>query len=363
MLIASSVKAEVSINGFGSVKAGKTSGDKEELYGYTSKLDFNNESLFALQLQSDLGEDLSVTAQLLGRGKDDFNVGFEWAFVSYQINSEWKVNAGKILTPFFKYSDYRNVGYAYVWNRTPMSVYNLGFDTMDGISVYQTTTLGDFDSSLQLVFGNSQSKTNIDGFEADSKVDGVKGITWDIGRENVSARLAYLVGDVSIDAQPLTPLLTLMRNTGLSHQADLVEVKDDASTFIGLSLAYDGDLFFAGSEYTFVESKNNFIAKLYSYYVNVGYKVTPDIHTYILYENDRDVAPDSIYADIPAVHPLFSTVKDFVDSQNVRKDTWSVGMRYNIHSSAVVKFQYTKEKDKLLNQDTANVSLGLDFVF
>ncbi|MDZ7904218.1 MAG: hypothetical protein U5L01_17565 [Rheinheimera sp.] len=106
-------------NGFASIKAGMTSAEDENLYGYDNSVDYKNESLFALQAQSELGNDLSVTAQLVSRGSDDFSLEFEWAFLTYQINDEWRVNAGRLRTPFYKYSDFRDVGYAYDWLRTP----------------------------------------------------------------------------------------------------------------------------------------------------------------------------------------------------------------------------------------------------
>mgnify|MGYP006161271675 CR=1 FL=1 len=40
--------AEVNINGFASIKAGKASSG-DSLYGYTDEIDFKNESLFAVQ--------------------------------------------------------------------------------------------------------------------------------------------------------------------------------------------------------------------------------------------------------------------------------------------------------------------------
>ena len=119
-LLAAPAYADLTINGFASIKAGMTLDSDDTLYGYDDSLDFKNESLFAVQLMSDLGDKLSVTAQLMGRGADDFDVDFEWAFISYQLTDEVRINAGRLRTPFYKYSDYRDVGYAYDWLRVPL---------------------------------------------------------------------------------------------------------------------------------------------------------------------------------------------------------------------------------------------------
>ena len=117
VLASGNIQADTTINGFASIKAGITTGSDERLYGYDDTLDFKNESLIALQIKSDLGDKLSVTAQLLGRGNNDFDVGFEWAFISYQLADNMTINAGRLRTPFYKYSDFKDVGYAYDWRK------------------------------------------------------------------------------------------------------------------------------------------------------------------------------------------------------------------------------------------------------
>lgn len=150
-LLSSAAMAEVKINGFASVKGGMTTGNDDTLYDYTNDIEFKNESLFAVQLSSDLGDKLSVTAQLMAKGAEDFDAKFAWAFLSYQLNDDLRLNAGRFRIPFYKYSDYLDVGYAFDWARTPRAVYDVEFDTMDGISLYHSTSIADMTSNVQLV--------------------------------------------------------------------------------------------------------------------------------------------------------------------------------------------------------------------
>lgn len=101
-LLAAPAHADLTINGFASIKAGMTLDSDSTLYGYTDELDFKNESLFAVQVMSDLGEKLSVTAQLMGRGREDFNAEFEWAFLSYQLTDNMQINAGTFTYTFLQ---------------------------------------------------------------------------------------------------------------------------------------------------------------------------------------------------------------------------------------------------------------------
>lgn len=169
-IAAGQAQAEVTLNGFASVKAGTTFGSDDTLYGYTSDVDFKPESLFAIQAQSELGDKFSVTAQLMAKGNDDFNSEFAWAFLTYQATEHVRINAGRIRVPFYKYSDFLDVGYAYDWARTPRSVYDVPFDSMDGASAIISNSFGDWQSSVQLNFGAFSGSVNVEGIKSPSKM-------------------------------------------------------------------------------------------------------------------------------------------------------------------------------------------------
>ena len=60
--------AEIQWNGFLSVGGGMTFDDDEAFAGYDHDLSFAPDSILGLQASSDLGENLSVTGQLVARG-------------------------------------------------------------------------------------------------------------------------------------------------------------------------------------------------------------------------------------------------------------------------------------------------------
>ena len=122
-LATSNASAEVRINGFASIVGGKSLDSDQTLYGYDDDISFKNESVFALQLTADLQEKLSATAQIVARGENDFDADFEWAYLTYEISDELQISAGKMRAPFYRYSDFLDVGYTYRWVRPPQSVY------------------------------------------------------------------------------------------------------------------------------------------------------------------------------------------------------------------------------------------------
>ena len=143
--------AEVHINGFASIVGGKTLDDDTTRYGYDNDISFKNESVFALQLSADLQDKLSATAQIVARGNNSFDAEFEWAYLTYEFTDELQLSAGKMRVPFYRYSDFLDVGYAYRWVRPPQSVYSIPFSTYEGLSLLHTSQIGDWDSTLQVI--------------------------------------------------------------------------------------------------------------------------------------------------------------------------------------------------------------------
>jgi len=57
--------ADTRINGFASINAGVMMDEDTSLFGYSDTISFKPESLFALQIASELGDGLSATAQIM----------------------------------------------------------------------------------------------------------------------------------------------------------------------------------------------------------------------------------------------------------------------------------------------------------
>lgn len=354
--------AEVSINGFASIKGGMTTGKDDTLYGYTNDLEFKEESLFAVQLSSDLGEKLSVTAQLMAKGANDYDAKFAWAFLSYQLSDNWRLNAGRFRIPFYKYSDYLDVGYAFDWARTPRAVYDVEFDTMDGISFYHSTSIADMTSNIQLVYGAYEGDISVSGALSRSKVQDITGGSWELSNDWLSARVAYFMADVTINATAFTPLLSALNTFGFGAVAREIDFNEDEGTFFGFGLSYDRNNWVAVTEYTNVKVKNSYMADRDAYFVSVGRRFD-SITPYISYEKDDDVSKSAIYKAIPPQVPLLATVAAVVESQRADRDTWSFGMRYDFHPSAAFKVQLSSAKDNYSLQKDRLLSMGVDLVF
>ena len=364
--------ANVSFNGFASVKAGITTGGDDTLYGYDKDVNFKNESLFALQVNSTLSDNLSLTGQLLARGEDNFDAGFEWAFLTYKIDEQTRINAGRLRTPFFRYSDFLDVGYAYEWVRTPQSVYSLGFDNIEGVSLYRTGQIGDVESVLQLTFGSYSDTLTLGGVQAQSDASNVYAATWELSSGNLSGRLAYVTGSLTIETEQvaLAPgffvgnLYDTLNQVGLTQTVAALDVQRDQAEFFGAGLAYDNGEWVVSGEYTVAQTKNSFLAKQTNYYVSVGKRfgtVMPFVSYEIEEHDPRTEIADALIPVAPA--QLVVPVQGLVLSQEVDANTLNVGLRWDFSPSAAFKAQYTSEDNTLTDTRNGLVTFGVDLVF
>lgn len=363
-LSATAAQAEIRFNGFASIQAGSTLSSSDSLYGFDNEVDFKNESLFALQAQADLGERLSVTAQLMGRGANDFKAEFEWAYLTYELNHQTRINAGRLRTPFYRYSDFMDVGYAYDWARVPRSVYNLDFNNLEGVSLVRFGQLGEVDSTLQLILGNYSGTTNITPAPADIDIERVAGATWELTQGNFTARLAYLTGKLTMVDQDgeLSGLLNLLVQSGFADTASQIRIEDANSVFMGLALGYDNGSVVLSGEVVRARVKDTVIPTQNGYYLSAGYRIN-SYTPFVSFERQDNDGKAEIYQALSAENPFRPAVTGVVESFTTKRDTWNIGSRYDFHPSAALKVQFSSQKDKVADRRDQLLSVGIDLVF
>ncbi len=128
-------------HGYGSVRLGQFSmqgqdAEIPEFYRGTTSLSFSEETLFGLQLQHDIADDLQLVAQWQARGNRDFQPDTKLLFLRWQLNDAWQVKAGRLDIPLFAQSDTQYIGFSHNYSRLPKSVYwRFDFETGEGLSV------------------------------------------------------------------------------------------------------------------------------------------------------------------------------------------------------------------------------------
>ncbi|GAA69560.1 MULTISPECIES: porin [Pseudoalteromonas] len=364
VLASSYASAEVRINGFASIVGGKSLDSDSTLYGYDDDISFKNESKFALQLSADLHEKLTATAQIIARGEDDFDATFEWAYVTYEYSDELQFSAGKMRVPFYKYSDFLDVGYAYRWVRPPKSVYGIPFSTYEGVSVVYNSQLGDWDSTLQGFYGAFDGDIDVFGTELPAELNNLAGINWSLSYDWFSARAAYIVADTSISSEDsgLIGLVSVLSDSGLTNTANDLITEEDKTSFVGVGFSVDYENFLFDAEYTQFEVEDSILPEQSQYYASVGYRIDSVI-VHFTYEDNDDKHDSSRFNTIESIPTLNSAVNGALEGLRAQSNVYTIGARYDFHPSAAFKIDFSRFEDDITDTETDVVAVGVDLVF
>ncbi len=343
-LTSSAAHADITFNGFASVVGGMTTSSKDQLYNFDDNLDFKQGSLFALQASSDLDNGLGVTLQLTAKGADDWDPEFKWAYVSYDASDEFRILAGRQRAPFYMYSDYLDVSYAYPWISPPKGVYDLIFDTFDGLGGIYTTSFGNVDATFHGIYGRNTDDIEAFGQQVKPDITGLTGLSSTFVYDWLTLRASYFVADVSI---PLTDLQTLSagwQQAGFNDIAQQTNIAEDDASFLEFGFQMHFDNIQIVGEYTNLDIDNSPLVEEESYYVMTGYQFDR-VLLHLTYGKDDNAMPNYTsgvpYGIAPTLDFLKGTTEEIITNQISKENYLTFGVRYDFHDSAAVKFEYT----------------------
>lgn len=366
-LCATQVNAEVNFNGFATIAGGMTTGSDEVLDNYNEDISYENDSLFGLQVNSQLDENLSFTGQLIARGNDNWNTNVEWAYLTYEANDNVRFLIGKQRGPYYMYTDFVDVGFAYHWVTPPRGVYDLPVGTVTGINTIITGSAGPVDSTFQVLFGRERGDTLLDGVQRESDINDLLLFAWTVNYDWLTLRAARTTAEISLDFQELQPLIDGWRQTPFAGVADALEFNQDEATFSNLGMKIELGDFQLITEFSEFESDDNFTGEPESYYVSAVYRAD-DFAFHVTYGEDETLNDFSALANVPVgadplVDGLIATTNGVLASRNEDTNSITVGFRWDFNPSAALKVEYTDLTDELTSNDVGLLRFAVTTVF
>ena len=349
--------------------AGFTLDDDESLEGYDDNFSFDTGSLVALQVSKDLGDGWGVTTQFVARGQDEWDLNAEWAYISYDASDEWRLLFGRQRGPFYMYSDFLDVSYAYHWIKPPSGVYSLPFDVFDGIGSIYTSTLGEFDTTFHVVYGRNSDTTILFGESRDTDFSDFFSASWTINRDWLTFRASYARAELLIPIDELTPLFDGWRATGtFASIGDSLELKEDDGVFVSLGFTIDYEDYLVVGEFTNVDPGDNLFPEQDSYYISFGKRFNSTL-VHITFGADEDVANFGMLSNVPVgVDPgldfLLGSTNGLLLSTEADSSFVTLGLRWEVNDSIAFKLEYTDfDDDHILGTEASLLQLALTTVF
>ncbi|MCC2604707.1 porin [Planctobacterium marinum] len=384
----STVFAEIQWNGFASVKASYASYDNIVVpinqLPDDNEFTFKNDSVFGLQARADLADGLTATIQMVAEGRNDFDLEARWAYLSYKLNDNFTINAGRMANPIFYQSEYELVGYAHDYGRLPKSVYfGYEFNVVEGISLDTQHLIGDFLLKTKTLYGTWDGDIFIGatGSELSASFDSLLSFRAEVSKDNWS----LFSGVMSLTFDDEGGLIELQNGVGQGAAAaaiangateaqgqQLVNLlsyadKDGIYAYAGFNWSYQDVL--VSYERTQVTLDDTAFPDVDGWYLSLGYRFNDLLLTVRKEKLDRDLELESF--DFLG-HPILEGAAQalHIATGGGLIDGYGVGMRYDFHPNAALKFDYFfGDDDRPLTLPLGEkgefdvVTLGVDIVF
>ena len=329
------------VSGFGRIVGGYLDTSDAAYLDYSDEIQFDSQSLAAIQADWQATDKFSVTTQLLAHSNSDTKSGIEWLYLTYQLNDNWQIRAGKQRTPFFHYSDVRNVGFAYHWITPPQQLYNgVLFPTYEGVNVNYRIGNEEIQASIEAYWGSFNDEYEIADLIIKPDVTNLHGFIGRISRQNLQFTLAFHRGDIDVTLQELEDFRTILQSAGYSMSADSLSPEGKVEVLTA-GLSYHNFDYFVEAEVMKLVGEPSAFPDMLSAYLTTGiysppmtYHVTVATST-ASYPDPINEIPLGLAPELDYLSTTYESIFDqfYRDSLN----SLAIGIRYDFNAHFAIK--------------------------
>jgi hypothetical protein len=383
------------VKGFGTLGATGTDTDRlgfrrdiKQTQGVADNWGYATDSRLGLQLDMDINKSWHATAQWVARNNtgDFFEQNLDWAFLRWRPVDDLDIRVGRLGFDVFMLSEYRNVGYAYLWMRPPHEFYaGLPVYHFDGADIAKKYAVGGGYLTIKAFGGYSFVQVPAYSNTVDEGLTVVGGkLAYEYG--NWNARIGYDYSVNTFELAPLRPLLDTLNSApvnavwpGAQSLSQLINTKNRAVHYSSIGLAYDDGLWLTQMEASYIHSDISVYPSVASGYLSAGRhfgKVTLYSLFAISESLNSRVKLSNPLAPVPAILELRNAVDQAINNNGVDEKSVSLGLRWDVHENIALKTQLSHywlgnngaalwlKPESGSTPDSVNVwSVGMDFVF
>ena len=345
-----------SLQGFGSAGAAYsnnadsdyvTSLLKPDGVGASGRWSANLDTRLGVQLNFTANAQWSVVLQVVSEQRLDhsYRPNVEWANVKYQATPDLALRVGRIALPMFLAADYRKVGYAIPWARTPVEVYGrIPLTSSDGIDATYRFNRGALKNVTQGFYGHTRLALVDGGFIEARRTTGFANTT-EYGAASV--RVSMLTTDLTIATDYIHAFYDGLRQFGpqgavLAERYTLDHKRVNA---VSIGASYDPGRWFVMGELGRMRTRS-LLGDTTGLYASAGYRLG-DFTPYLTYAhvraNSRTTDPGLNLAGLPpaaagagaALNGYLNALLTIVPAQR----TISIGTRWDCMTDVALKLQ------------------------
>jgi hypothetical protein len=311
--------------------------------------------LLGLQLDGHFTDQLGGAIQLVGRDRldDSLDKSVEWAYLRYQFTPEWQLRMGRIGLDIYLLSEYRSVGFSYLWTRPPSEFYTtVPFQSFEGADLTWSRPVGGGQLRAKIYGGETSSDLKLQTGVIELNFSPIYGVvlTWesDVWHWRIAATTNKVdePGRYFPGLEPLGQALEQL--APLWPQADELAssmiVDGERYYYYGIGVGYNRDLWQVQAELGRIESSVGFYPLISKGYLSVGRQVGPVTLYSVVATNQGDDERTIVSAPPPPVNmlqpQLQSQVQDLWDGLNAEQHTFTLGLRWDVRYDLALKLQW-----------------------
>jgi hypothetical protein len=342
---AESTQKAIDISGFSRLVAGVLDDKNASYDNYDDSVSLGQKSLVAIQIEGHITDNWSLTSQLLAHSSEQRNSGIEWLYTTYQATDALQFKLGKLRTPFFNYSDFQDVGYAYPWISPPQQVYNgFLFDSYEGASASYEIVEDSFSANTELYWGRFQDKISVGEQVVEAEINQFRGIILNVQYANLKLRLSTHMGNVNVDLPEVAGFAGALVQAGYPSMATYLDTTGGVKVY-QMSLNYDALNYFVKSEIVRITSPIVVFPKTTSYYLSGGYIFYPfTVHATFAasrasYNDVQSTIRPGLAPQLDALSAGFDALFDNLYRDNL--DSLTLGIRWDFTPGMALKADLT----------------------
>ena len=270
----------------------------------------------------------------------------EWANLKYQATPELALRFGRIALPMFIAADYRKVGYAYPWIRTPIEVYGvLPISNSDGADLSWQWNGEALRSTTQAFYG----RTNMPLFDgARLRGRAIAGLSHTVEQGALSARASVITTRLSVNLFPeLFDALDSFGPQGRDITRRL-KIEDKRASAMSLGLNYDPGHWFIMGEAGRSNVKG-YLGGTRSAYLSSGWRhgtLTPYAGYARVWGREPEGPNALALGGLPAPYAAAGSAVNAALAAMLRavpsQSTLSAGLRWDVAANIALKLQHER---------------------
>lgn len=383
----------VRVSGFGTF--GMTAAG-DDAHGFRRKLNHSGQfgglsvlsgSNFGLQIDVDILPNLSATVQAVAeeRAKYDFNNIVDWAFLSYQATPSVVARVGRMGIDLFMITEYRNVGFAYLWAHPIVEFYApIPFSHFNGADLKYSHQIEAGRLDFKVFAGQTYADINAARGDVYMKIQPLVGANVLFESEHWKARLSYAAAELSSVRSPVDQLANAFNQIPPAIWPQSVQLPGELSgegrlvNYLSAGMAYDNNAWLIQSEVAMTSSEWSNSDKLNGYF-SVGRRfgsVTLYSVAAAVKSTDKLIKVSAPLVSSPRLDQLQAVTQNALRASRVDQQTVSLGMRWDLYPQMALKAQWDHTwvdkdgtallvmREPLEKNMTLNIfSVNLNFVF